>query len=171
MPTPARMHTPHDEDLVAERKVPPKNWARKSTVTPSNIAVPFWLAVAPMVRTKREMRGGSLSRVSATRNAVGRVALELEVENSHHARLARLLEEGDRVLFREEGEQQRKYATSEGQAQAAPRRQRPRSLISRSQPNCAARLNMKQNTAIGASWITSPISFIDTSNTPPRRRA
>ena len=36
----------------------------------------------------------------------------------------------------------------------------------RSQPNCAARLNMKQKIASGAILMTSPISFIETSNTP-----
>ena len=52
------------------------------TVTPSNIAVPFWLAVAPMVSTKRETRRGSLSFSSATRSAVGRVALDEAVEKA-----------------------------------------------------------------------------------------
>ncbi len=43
----------------------------------------------------------------------------------------------------------------------------------RSQPNSAARLNMKQATAIGASLMTSRISCIVTSNNPskPRFRA
>ena len=60
----------------------PKNWARKMTVTPSNIAVPFWLAVAPMVRTKRDTRRGSLSCSSATFSEVGRVALDEAVEKA-----------------------------------------------------------------------------------------
>ncbi len=60
----------------------PKNWARKSTVTPSKMAVPFWLAVAPMVRTKRETRGGSFSCSSATRIAVGKVAFDDAVEKA-----------------------------------------------------------------------------------------
>src|SRR5690606_3153109 len=47
----------------------------------------------------------------------------------------------------------------------APRR------TSSSQPNSTARLNMKQNTAYGASLMTSPIRVIETSNRPsmPRR--
>src|SRR3546814_13833435 len=48
----------------------------------------------------------------------------------------------------------------------APRR------TSSSQPNSTARLNMKQNTAYGASLMTRPIRVIETSNRPsmPRRR-
>ena len=59
----------------------PKNWARKITVTPSNSAVPFWLAVAPTVSTKRDTRCGR-PIWSATRSAVGRVALLEAVENA-----------------------------------------------------------------------------------------
>src|SRR5690606_14847115 len=43
---------------------------------------------------------------------------------------------------------------------------------SSSQPNSTAKLNMKQNTAYGASLMTSPIRVIETSNRPsmPRRK-
>ena len=54
----------------------PKNCARKITVTPSNIAVPFWFAVAPIVSTKRATRSGRCSRSCATRSAVGKVAFD-----------------------------------------------------------------------------------------------
>ena len=46
------------------------------------MAVPFWLAVAPMVSTKRDTRGGSLSLFSATRSAVGSVAFDEAVEKA-----------------------------------------------------------------------------------------
>ena len=59
-----------------------KNWARKSTVTPSNRAVPFWLAVAPTVRTKRLILRGRRSSVSAARRETGRVALDDAVEKA-----------------------------------------------------------------------------------------
>ena len=49
---------------------------------PSKIAVPFWLAVAPMVSTKRETRRGSFRFSSATRSEVGRVALDEAVEKA-----------------------------------------------------------------------------------------
>ena len=42
--------------------------------------------------------GGSLSSVSATRSAVGSVALDDGGRERHHARLARLAEEGERAL-------------------------------------------------------------------------
>ena len=76
VPTPARMQTIITKSCWASDRSTLKNCARNSTVTPSNIAVPFWLAVAPMVRTKRAICGGSLSRSSATRSVVGRVALD-----------------------------------------------------------------------------------------------
>ena len=40
------------------------------------------------------------------------------------------------------------------------------SLNNKSQPNCEDRLNMKQNTAYGASLITSPIRVMEISNRP-----
>src|SRR6187397_749248 len=58
VPTPARMPTSITNSWSARLRSTPKNCARNSTVTPSNIAVPFWLAVAPMVSTKREIFGG-----------------------------------------------------------------------------------------------------------------
>src|SRR5690606_40043165 len=51
-------------------------------ISPSNSAVPFWLAVAPMVSTKRDTFFGSLRFSSATLSAVGRVALLEAVENA-----------------------------------------------------------------------------------------
>jgi len=44
--------------------------------------VPFWFAVEPMVSTKREICGGSRRLSSATRSAVGSVALLEAVENA-----------------------------------------------------------------------------------------
>jgi hypothetical protein len=44
--------------------------------------VPFWLAVAPIVSTKRLMWEGNLRFSSATFRAVGSVALLDEVENA-----------------------------------------------------------------------------------------
>ena len=44
--------------------------------------MPFWLAVAPIVSTKRDTRRGSLSRSSATRSEVGSVALDEAVEKA-----------------------------------------------------------------------------------------
>ena len=60
----------------------PKNCARKSTVTPSKSAVPFWLPVDPRVSTKPEISRGTPSRSSVTRSAVGSVALLELVENA-----------------------------------------------------------------------------------------
>ena len=51
-------------------------------MTPSKSAVPFWFAVEPMVSTKRLTCGGSCSFSSATRSAVGRVALREAVEKA-----------------------------------------------------------------------------------------
>ena len=51
-------------------------------MTPSNRAVPFWFMVAPMVSTKRLTFGGRCSSSSATRSAVGSVALLDEVEKA-----------------------------------------------------------------------------------------
>jgi hypothetical protein len=51
-------------------------------VTPSKSAVPFWLAVAPTVRTKRLTCWGRRRFSSATRSAVGRVALLDAVEKA-----------------------------------------------------------------------------------------
>jgi hypothetical protein len=44
--------------------------------------VPFWLAVAPMVSTKRPMCGGSFRFSFATFSEVGSVALLEAVENA-----------------------------------------------------------------------------------------
>ena len=82
VPMPPRMHISSTTTCWPRLSSTPKNWARKSTVTPSKMAVPFWLAVAPMVRTKRETRDGSSSCSSATRIAVGRVALDEAVEKA-----------------------------------------------------------------------------------------
>ena len=54
VPMPPRMQTSITVTCWPSVRSMPKNWARKRTVTPSNIAVPFWLAVAPMVSTKRD---------------------------------------------------------------------------------------------------------------------
>ena len=51
-------------------------------MTPSNRAVPFWLAVAPTVSTKRAILRGSFSSVSAARSETGRVAFDDAVENA-----------------------------------------------------------------------------------------
>ena len=81
VPMPPRMHTTITMNCWPMPSSTPKNWARKITVTPSNNAVPFWLAVAPTVNTKRDtLRGKPIW--SATRSAVGRVALDEAVENA-----------------------------------------------------------------------------------------
>ena len=82
VPMPPRMHTSITMTCCQRLRSTPKNWARNSTVTPSNRAVPFWLAVAPTVSTKRDTRLGNFSFSSATRSAVGRVALLDAVENA-----------------------------------------------------------------------------------------
>ena len=82
VPMPPRMHTSITMTCCQRVRSTPKNWARNNTVTPSNSAVPFWLAVAPTVSTKREIRLGRRSSSSATRSAVGRVALLDAVENA-----------------------------------------------------------------------------------------
>ena len=51
-------------------------------MTPSNSAVPFWLADAPTVSTKREMRGGIFKIVSAQDSATGSVAFDDAVVNA-----------------------------------------------------------------------------------------
>ncbi len=81
VPMPPRMHTSITMNCCAMLSSTPKNWARKITVMPSNSAVPFWLAVAPTVSTKRDtLLGRPIS--SATRSAVGKVALLEAVENA-----------------------------------------------------------------------------------------
>ena len=82
VPMPPRMHTSMTVSCWPSERSTPKNWARKITVTPSNSAVPFWLAVAPTVSTKRDTVRGRPSFSSATRSAVGRVALDEAVENA-----------------------------------------------------------------------------------------
>ena len=79
---PPRMHTNISVTCCASDSSTPKNWARNSTVTPSNNAVPFWLAVAPTVSTKREMFFGRCSFSSATRSDTGNVAFDEAVENA-----------------------------------------------------------------------------------------
>ena len=75
------MHSTSTSTCCDKASSTPKACARNSTVTPSNSAVPFWLAVAPTVSTKREIRLGRPSS-SATRSDVGRVALLEAVENA-----------------------------------------------------------------------------------------
>src|SRR5688572_7392924 len=82
VPIPPRMQTSITISCWPRVRSMPKNWARKITVTPSNIAVPFWFAVAPMVSTKRDTRRGSFSRSSATLSEVGSVALDEAVEKA-----------------------------------------------------------------------------------------
>src|SRR5690606_9933391 len=82
VPMPPRMQTSITITCWPIVSSTPKNWARKITVTPSNSAVPFWLAVAPMVSTKRDTRRGRPNSSSATRSAVGRVALLDAVEKA-----------------------------------------------------------------------------------------
>ncbi|PUE93939.1 hypothetical protein C7T79_12420 [Xanthomonas oryzae pv. oryzicola] len=81
VPIPPRMQTSITTTCCPRLRSTLKNCARKITVTPSNSAVPFWLAVAPTVSTKRDTRGGRPIS-SATRRAVGRVALLEAVENA-----------------------------------------------------------------------------------------
>ncbi len=82
VPTPPRMHTSITISCCVQSSSMPKNCARNSTVMPSNIAVPFWFAVAPIVSTKRAIRPGRCNRSSATRMAVGNVALDDAVANA-----------------------------------------------------------------------------------------
>ena len=51
-------------------------------MTPSKRAVPFWLAAAPTVSTKRLTCGGSRRFSSATLSAVGSVAVHEAVEKA-----------------------------------------------------------------------------------------
>src|SRR5207302_10908863 len=59
----------------------PKTCARKSTVTPSNSAVPFMHIVDPSGSTKPAILGGIFNSLSATAMLVGSVALLELVEN------------------------------------------------------------------------------------------
>ena len=111
-----------------------------------------------MVSTKREIRGGSFSSVSATRSAVGSVAFERGGRERHHASPpASLAEEGDRRLLPpSELEQRRDRPRTSGcRARAAPRRHRRRAGPAGPSRTAPTRLNMKQTIAIGASWMTS----------------
>lgn len=81
-PTLPRMHSTSTSNCCSRVSSTPKNCARKSTVTPSNSAVPFMLAVAPRVHTKRATWRGAPRRSSAAFRVVGRVALLDEVENA-----------------------------------------------------------------------------------------
>src|SRR5438552_438463 len=60
----------------------PKTCARKSTVTPSNSAVPFMHIVDPSGSTKPAILGGIFNSLSATAMLVGSVALLELVENA-----------------------------------------------------------------------------------------
>ena len=82
VPTPPRIQTSITTTCWVIVRSTPKNWARNSTVTPSNRAVPFWLAVAPTVRTKRAILRGSFSCSSAAFNDTGREALDEAVEKA-----------------------------------------------------------------------------------------
>ena len=82
VPTPAMMHITATVICCVRVSSTPNTWARNSTVTPSYSAVPFWLALAPMVSTKRAMRGGSPRFFSATRSETGSVALLDAVANA-----------------------------------------------------------------------------------------
>src|SRR5690606_1319679 len=82
VPMPPRMQTSITMNCWPRVRSTPKNCARKITVTPSNSAVPYWLAVAPMVSTKRETFDGRCSSSSATFSAVGSVALLDAVEKA-----------------------------------------------------------------------------------------
>ena len=81
-PMPPSTHISTTSSCCTKLSSMPKNWARNSTVTPSNSAVPFMLAVAPSVQTKRPTRRGVPRFSSATRSVVGRVAPEELVENA-----------------------------------------------------------------------------------------
>ena len=96
VPIPPRMQTSSTITCCHRVSSTPKNWARNSTVTPSNIAVPFWLAVAPMVSTKRETRRRQLQLLlgDAQRGRQGRVGRG--GREGHHHRLLDLAEEGER---------------------------------------------------------------------------
>ena len=82
VPMPPRIQTSMTTSCCCRFRSMPKNWARNRTVTPSNRAVPFWLAVAPTVSTKREIRFGSFSFSSAALMAIGRVAFDEAVEKA-----------------------------------------------------------------------------------------
>ena len=82
VPTPPRMQTSMTTICCVKVSSMLKNWARNRTVTPSNKAVPFWLAVAPTVRTKRAIFRGSCSCSSAARRANVSEALDEAVEKA-----------------------------------------------------------------------------------------
>src|SRR5207248_5732 len=60
----------------------PNAWARNSTVTDSNRAVPLWFIEAESGSTNRDTGGGTFSSSSAHFIVVGRVALEELVLNA-----------------------------------------------------------------------------------------
>src|SRR5690554_5623555 len=82
VPMPARMHRKTTVTCEARLNSTLKHCARNSTVIPSKSAVPFWLAVLPMVSTKLVMGFGIFSLLILTEMAVGRVALLELVENA-----------------------------------------------------------------------------------------
>src|SRR4029450_4950801 len=82
VPTPARIDRITTLTCCAKVRWTRKPCARKSTVTPSKRAVPFWLAVAPTVKTKLPIRGAMPSLFCVVWREVGSVALEDAVENA-----------------------------------------------------------------------------------------
>ena len=83
VPTPAKTDMSTTTSWFSKERLRPYTWARKRTTTPSKSAVPFWLAEAPQVNTKREILAGILRVLSATSSATGRVALEEAVEKAY----------------------------------------------------------------------------------------
>ena len=144
----------HHRHLLRQRQVHAEELGENSTVTPSNSAVPFWLAVAPTVSTKRERSSAGAAfprpRAANRQRGVARCGGE-----RHHHRFLHAAEELARRPSAEELQHQRiHHERVDGERQhhhadvGAERAQR-------SQPNSAARLNMKQNTAYGASQMTN----------------
>jgi hypothetical protein len=82
VPTPARIDMRTTVICCGSVRSMPNTCARKRTVTPSKSAVPFWLPVAPTVRTKFPILGGTPSFSAEVWSDVGRVAFEDAVENA-----------------------------------------------------------------------------------------
>ncbi|MBW3534698.1 MAG: 1-acyl-sn-glycerol-3-phosphate acyltransferase, partial [Gemmatimonadetes bacterium] len=81
-PMAVRMTSTTTTAWVASVISTPNAWARNRTVTPSNRAVPFMFIVAPRGSTKPATSRGTPRPWVAVRIVVGRVALELDVENA-----------------------------------------------------------------------------------------
>src|SRR5690606_5093405 len=82
VPMPARIQRNTTVIWEARLNSTLKHCARNNTVIPSNRAVPFWLAVLPMVNTKLAIGLGTFDFSMLTAMAVGRVAVLELVEQA-----------------------------------------------------------------------------------------